>query len=357
MSRIRVAIAGVGNCASALVQGVEKYRRGYETNVGISFERIGGYSIEDIEFTAAFDVGTNKIGKDISEAIFANPNCCKKFVDVPKLGVKVLPAPKKDGVSPHMEGYFKCYRDGEVKPVEVSDVLKETNSDILINFLPVGSYEGTRFYASKALEAGVAFINAIPEFVASDTLWAKKFEEKGLPIAGDDIKSQLGSTILHRMVVELMRKRGLSVDETYQLNVGGNADFFNMTKEERLATKRISKTEAVTSLLPYEVPTKIGPSDYVPFLKDTKVAYIYVKGRNFGGLPVKVEIKLEVQDSPNSAGVMVDVIRAVRVARDRGIAGQLISISAWAFKHPPVQVDDDIAYLWFKEFIEGKRNK
>ncbi|MCD6443460.1 inositol-3-phosphate synthase [Candidatus Bathyarchaeota archaeon] len=356
--KIRVAIAGVGNCASALVQGVYYYRNAKEDDrvPGIMHVDFGGYHIGDIEFVAAFDVNRLKIGKDLSEAIFTEPNCCARFVEsMPKLGVKVLPGPIMDGVAPHMKEPFKVADDHE--PVDVAAVLKEVNADMLVNFLPVGSYEATRYYAQAALEAGCAFVNCIPEFIASDEGWARKFEKAGLPIAGDDIKSQLGATILHRALVKLFVDRGVIIDETYQLNIGGNTDFLNMTAEERLKTKRISKTEAVTSMIPYEVLTRVGPSDYVSFLGDKKVCYIHIKGRKFGNQPVTVSVKLEVEDSPNSAGMVIDVIRAVKLALDRGIAGPLISISAYAFKHPPVQVDDHIARRWVEEFIKGERGR
>jgi len=356
MSEIRVALAGVGNCASALIQGVEYYKDAKETDVvpGLMHVDFGGYHIRDIKFVAAFDVNRAKIGKDLSEAIFTEPNCCSKFANpVPKLGVKVLPGEALDGVAPHMKEPFKAYDDD---PIDVAEALKEADADMLVNFLPVGSYEATRYYAQAALDAGCAFVNCIPEFIASDKEWAEKFEKAGLPIAGDDVKSQLGATILHRTLVKLFVERGVIVDETYQLNIGGNTDFQNMTFEDRLKTKRISKTEAVTSLVPYEVPTRIGPSDYVSFLGDKKICYIHIKGRKFGNQPVTVHAKLEVEDSPNSAGVVIDVIRAVKLALDRGISGPLVSISSYAFKHPPVQVEDYIARSWVEEFIQGKRN-
>ena len=355
MGRIKVAIAGVGNCASALIQGVYYYRNGGDLP-GLMHEDLGGYKVSDIEFVAAFDVNKAKIGRDLGEAIFMEPNCCVKFADVPRLGVEVLPAPKLDGVAPHMIEPFKAYGD-DTKPVDVAEVLKEVDADMLINFVPVGSYQATRYYAEACLKAGVAFVNCIPEFIASDPKWAKKFEEAGLPVAGDDIKSQVGATIVHRTLVNLLVRRGAKILETYQLNIGGNTDFLNMTMEERLKTKRISKTEAVTSLVPYEVPTRIGPSDYVPFLGDTKICYIHIRALKFGGTELTIDLKLKVEDSPNSAGVVVDVIRAVKLALDRGVAGPLISISAWAFKHPPVQVPDDVALQWVEEFIEGKRER
>jgi len=302
-------------------------------------------------------VDKRKIGKDLAEAIFAKPNCCAKFADVPPLGVKVSPGPILDGVAEHMREPFNVYSEKEVNPVDVVEVLKEARAEILLNYLPVGSYHATRFYAQAALDAGCAFVNCIPEFIASDKVWSKKFEERGLPLAGDDVKSQLGATILHRSLVKLCVDRGVIVDETYQLNLGGNTDFLNMTVEERLKTKRVSKTEAVTSLVPYDLPTRIGPSDYVPFLGDKKICYITLRGRKFGNLPVTISAKLEVEDSPNSAGVVIDVIRAVKLALDRKIAGPLISISSYAFKHPPVQVPDSTAKEWIEDYIKGKRER
>jgi myo-inositol-1-phosphate synthase len=359
LPEIRVAIVGVGNCASALVQGVEYYKDAKEdvTVPGLMHVNFGGYHIKDIKFVAAFEVDKNKIGKDLSEAIFVKPNCCAKFADVPHLGVKVSPGPVLDGVAEHMKKPFNVYNANEMKTDDAVEILKEAEADMLINYLPVGSHDATRFYTQAALDAGCALINCIPEFIASDPLWSKKFEEKKLPVAGDDVKSQLGATILHRNLVKLCTDRGVIVEETYQLNLGGNTDFLNMTVEERLKTKRISKTEAVTSLVPYELPTRIGPSDYVPFLGDKKICYITLKGRKFGNLPVIVTAKLEVEDSPNSAGVVIDVIRAVKLALDRKIAGALISISSYAFKHPPVQVPDSLAKEWVEDYIRGKRER
>jgi len=360
LAEIRVAVAGVGNSASALVQGVHYYKDAKETDFvpGLVHVNLGGYHVRDIRFVAAFDVNKSKIGKDLSEAIFAEPNCCPRFVDsLPNLGVEVLPAPILDGVGPHMKEAFRVYSEEETKPVDVVEVLKRTKADILVNYMPVGSYEATRFYAKAAIEAGCAFVNCIPEFIASDREWASKFEKAGLPVAGDDVKSQIGATILHREIARLFVDRGVKIDETYQLNIGGDTDFQNMTLEERLKSKRISKTEAVTSLVPYDVPVKIGPSDYIPFLGNKKICYIYVKGRNFGDQPVRLWVTLEVFDSPNSAGVVIDVIRATKIALDRGIAGPLISVSAYAFKHPPIQVEDPVARKWFEEFIEGKRER
>jgi len=359
LAEIRVALAGVGNCASALIQGVHYYRDAKETDVvpGLMHIVFGKYHIRDVKFVAAFDVNKLKVGKDLSEAVFAEPNSCSRFVDsLPYLGVKVSRGPVLDGVGSHMKEPFKMYSEGE-EPADVAAVLRESKADMLVNFLPVGSREATRYYAQAALDAGCAFVNCIPEFIASDPEWAAKFEKAGIPIAGDDVKSQLGATILHRTLVRLFVDRGVLVDETYQLNIGGNTDFQNMSMEQRLKTKRISKTEAVTSLVPYDVPTRIGPSDYVPFLGDKKICYIYVKGRKFGNQPVNLMAKLEVEDSPNSAGVVIDVIRAVKTALDRGTAGPLISISSYAFKHPPKQVEDSTARRWVEEFIQGKRQR
>jgi len=324
---------------------------------GLMHVNFGGYYIRDVKFVAAFDVNRNKIGKDLAEAIFAEPNCCARFADVPPLGVKVLPAPILDGVAKHMREAFKVYDNSQVKQADVAEVLKETKADMLVNYSPVGSRNATRFYAQAALDAGCAFVNCMPEFIASDPEWSKKFEEKGLPVAGDDVKSQLGATILHRNLVNLCLDRGVMIDETYQLNLGGNTDFQNMTVEERLKTKRISKTEAVTSLVPYDVPTRIGPSDYIPFLGDKKICYIQLKGRKFGNQPVTIKAKLEVEDSPNSGGVVIDVIRAVKIALNRKIAGPLISVSSYAFKHPPTQMPDSMAKKWVEDYIKGKRER
>jgi myo-inositol-1-phosphate synthase len=359
LPEIRVAIVGVGNSASALIQGVEYYKNAKEdtTVPGLMHVSFGGYHIRDVKFVAAFDVNKNKIGKDLSEAIFTEPNCVTKFADVPQLGVKVSPGPILDGVAEHMRKTFNAYDTSEAQTTDVVKTLKEAEAEILINYLPVGSWKATRFYAQAALDAGCSFINCMPEFIASDPTWSKKFEERRLPVAGDDIKSQLGATILHRNLVRLCVDRGVIVDETYQLNLGGDTDFLNMTVEERLKTKRISKTEAVKSLVPYDLPTRIGPSDYVHFLGNKKICYIWLKGRKFGDRPLTITVKLEVEDSPNSAGVVIDVIRAVKIALDRKISGPLISISSYAFKHPPIQVPDPTARDWVEEYIKGKRER
>jgi len=359
LKEVRVAIVGVGNCASALVQGVEYYKNVKdEASVpGLMHVKFGGYHVRDVRFVAAFEVNRNKIGRDVADAIWAEPNCCAKFTEVPKIGVKVLPGPVLDGVAPHMREPFYTYDEKETKPVDIAEALRKAEADVLVNFIPVGSNKVTRVYAEACLKAKCALANCIPEFIASDPAWAKRFERAGLPVAGDDIKSQLGATILHRNLIKLCLDRGIRVDETYQLNLGGDTDFLNMTVEERLHTKRISKTEAVTSLLPYKVPTRIGPSDYVPFLGDKKICYILIEGRKFGNRPVTVTAKLEVEDSPNSAGVVIDVVRALKIALDRGIRGALTGVSAYAFKHPPVQVPDDQAKQWVEDYIAGKREK
>lgn len=350
---------GVGNSASALIQGVQYYRNAKEDAMvpGLMHVNFGGYHVKDVRFVAAFDVNQKKIGKDLAEAIFTEPNCVTRFASVPHTGVRVSPGPILDGVAEHMRETFNVYREEKVKSANVVDVLENSDAEILVNYLPVGSRDASRFYAQAALDAGCAFVNCMPEFIASDASWSKKFEDKHLPIAGDDIKSQLGATILHRNLAKLCIDRGVIIDETYQLNLGGDTDFLNMTVEERLKTKRISKTEAVTSLVPYDLPTRIGPSDYVPFLGNRKICYLWLKGRKFGDRPLAITVKLEVEDSPNSAGVVIDIIRAVKLALDRKIAGQLLSISSYAFKHPPIQVPDSLAKQSVEEFIQGKRQR
>jgi myo-inositol-1-phosphate synthase len=359
LPEIRVALVGVGNSASALIQGTQYYKDAKENTTvpGLMHVNFGGYHIKDIKFVAAFEVNKDKIGKDLSEAIFTAPNCVVKFAEVPHLGVEVYRGPILDGVAKHMERVFNIYDEREQASAEVVKVLKDTKTDILVNYLPVGSQKATRFYAQAAMDAGCAFVNCMPEFIGSDQEWSKKFETAGLPVLGDDIKSQVGATILHRNLVRLCLDRGVIVDETYQLNLGGDTDFLNMTVEERLKTKRISKTEAVTSLVPYALPTRIGPSDYVPFLKNKKICYITLKGRKFGDRPISINVKLEVEDSPNSAGVVIDLIRAAKIALDRKIAGTLISMSSYAFKHPPVQVPDSTAKQWVEDYIAGTRER
>ena len=359
MPEIRVALVGVGNSASALIQGTQYYKDAKENTTvpGLMHVNYGGYQIRDIRFVAAFEVNKDKIGKDLSEAIFTKPNCCVKFADVPNLGVKVSPAPILDGVAEHMRQTFNVYDDSGYDKANVVKILKETRTQVLVNYLPVGSQDATRFYAQCAMDAGCAFVNCMPEFIGSNAEWAKKFEAAGLPVLGDDIKSQVGATILHRSLVRLCLDRGAIVDETYQLNLGGDTDFLNMTVEDRLKTKRISKTEAVTSLVPYDLPTRIGPSDYVGFLNNKKICYISLKGRKFGDRPINISVKLEVEDSPNSAGVVIDLIRAAKIALDRKIAGTLLSMPSYAFKHPPIQVPDSQARQWTEDWIAGLRER
>jgi myo-inositol-1-phosphate synthase len=359
MPEIRVALVGVGNSASALIQVTQYYKDAKENTTvpGLMHVNYGGYYIKDIHFVAAFEVNKDKIGKDLSEAIFTKPNCCVKFADVPNLGVKVSPAPILDGVAPHMRETFNVYDDSKTDKASVVKVLKETKAQVLVNYLPVGSHDAARFYAQCAMDAGCAFVNCMPEFIGSEKEWSDKFLKAGLPVLGDDIKSQVGATILHRNLVRLCIDRGVIIDETYQLNLGGDTDFQNMTVENRLASKRISKTEAVTSLVPYDLPTRIGPSDYVGFLQNKKICYISLKGRKFGDRPISISVKLEVEDSPNSAGVVIDLIRAAKIALDRKIAGALLSMPSYAFKHPPIQVPDSQAREWTEDWIAGKRER
>ncbi|EZQ06837.1 MULTISPECIES: inositol-3-phosphate synthase [Acidianus] len=357
---IRVAIAGLGNCASMLIQGIEYYKKREGSYNGLITPIIGNYKVTDIDVVAAFDVSKEKVGKDVSEAIFQKPNITPRITDIERKGVKVSAGPLLDGVAKHMETTFNPTDKGSLE--SVIDELKNSKADILINMLPVGSEQASRAYANAALSAGTAFINAIPVFIASDPTgkFPDLFTQKKIPLAGDDIKGQVGATIFHRSITSLFRMRGVKVDETYQLNVGGNTDFLNMKTEERLFSKRVSKTKAVTSTLnnqeeiEKEGKVRIGPSDYVPFLGNTKVAYIYVKGTGFAGMPIKVEASLEVDDKSNCAAVLVDVIRAVRLAKDRGMGGPLPALSAFYFKHPPVQAkDDEEALKWFEQFVRG----
>jgi len=357
MSKIRVAIAGVGNCASAIVQGVYYYAN--KEPIGVISDKIGPYSISDIEFVAAFDVSKRKVGKDLSEAIFEYPNLTRKFTELPKLGVEVQKGPVYDGVAPHMKESFQPVDKGSDTSF-VADKLRESGADILINLLPVGSEEATKAYARAALEARKGFINGIPVFIASDKAWASEFEKTGVPVMGDDVKGQVGATILHRTLVSLFHMRGVIVEETYQVNIGGNTDFLNMTVEERLKSKRISKTSAVTSILPYgkelegKGKIRIGPSDYVPFLGNTKVCYIYLKGKSFADYPVELKVKLSVDDKSMFAAVMLDAIRLMKVALDKGLKGALIEPSSFLFKHPPVQATSDAEALeWLKRWLKN----
>lgn len=357
--RIRVALAGVGNCASALVQGVAQ-AAAQGSVPGTRREMIGAYRITDIQFVAAFDVDARKVGQDLSKAIFTAPNCAAVFqADVPSLGVTVMAGPVLDGVSTHMadEPEARSVRLAIASPVDVARVLRDTGAEVLINFLPVGSQRATEHYMTAALEAGVGVVNAIPVFIASHAEWGSKFARNGLPIIGDDVKSQFGATLLHRALTRLLTQQGYTLDRTYQLNIGGNTDFLNMRDPPRLADKRVSKTAAVQSQLPEPLAADnvhIGPSDYVPWLKDTKVCYLRVEGRGFGGARMDLEVRLAVEDSPNSAGVVVDAIRLCRLARDRGLGGALIAPSAALMKHPPQPMPDAEAEQALARFIEGE---
>ncbi len=365
--KVRVAIAGVGNCASSLIQGIYYYGKNRDSDFGgVMHEDIGGYKPWDLEIVAAWDIDARKVGKDVSEAIFAPPNCTAVFCEeVPKTGVVVRKGKVLDGYAPHMKEYpadrsFVLSEEKEDELEDVVEILKETQADVLINYVPVGSEEAARFYAKACLMAGVSFINAMPTFIVSDPDWAQKFEAAGIPVVGDDIKSQVGATIVHRTLTQLFLDRGVKVERTYQLNFGGNTDFLNMLARERLKTKKISKTEAVTSLMDNGISwdsVHIGPSDWVPWLKDRKIAFIRLEGKLFGDVPMYVELKLDVEDSPNSAGSMMDAVRCAKLARDRGIAGPLYSISAYTMKHPPVQYPDWQAKKMVEEFIKGERDR
>jgi myo-inositol-1-phosphate synthase len=359
MGGVKVAIVGVGNCASALVQGVEYYKNAPDDEFvpGLMHVRLGGYHVSDIEFVAAFDIDERKVGKDLSEAIFVPPNNTRRFADVPRLGVEVMRGMTFDSIGKYVKGVV---RKAPGETVDVASVLKETGADLAVNFLPVGSEAATKWYVEQALEASCGFVNAIPVFIAREPRWQRVFERRGVPILGDDIKSQVGATILHRVLSKLFVDRGVKIDRTYQLNFGGNTDFLNMLERERLESKKVSKTAAVESLIPYplgEDNIHVGPSDYVPWLQDRKWAYIRIEGRNFGDSPLTVEVKLEVWDSPNSAGVAIDAIRCVKIARDRGVGGALISASAYLMKSPPIQYPDDMARVMLEEFVEGKRER
>ncbi|MFQ5407840.1 MAG: inositol-3-phosphate synthase [Anaerolineales bacterium] len=352
-NKVRVAVIGIGNCAASLVQGVEFYKNAPDDAEipGLMHATVGGYHVRDIEFSAAFDVVASKVGKDLSEAIWAEPNNTIKFADVPHMGVKVHRGMTHDGIGKYVS------QKTEKAPGPTDDIvgiLKETKTDVIVNFMPVGSEMATKWYVEQALEAGCAFVNGIPVFIASSEYWGKRFEEKGLPIIGDDVKSQLGATISHRVLANLFKDRGIHIDRTYQLNFGGNMDFYNMLERDRLESKKISKTNAVTSQLPYDLGegnVHVGPSDYVPWLTDRKWCHIRMEGRAFGDVPLNLELKLEVWDSPNSAGVVIDAVRCAKLALDRGIAGPLNGPSAYFMKTPPVQHTDDEARRMVEEFI------
>ena len=357
MSDLRVAVVGVGNSCSALIQGCRFYKDANEDELipGLLHANFGGYHVRDIEFVAAFDVDERKVGADLGEAIFMEPNNTLVFAKVPKLGVKVAKGNLLDGLGKFQRQVVKV--NSENRPSDVAGILRESKADMLVNYLPVGSERATKWYAQQALDAGCAFVNCIPSFIASVPSWQRRFEKAKLPVAGDDVMSQVGATVVHKTLAKLLVDRGAFIEESYQLNIGGDTDFLNMLEEERLLTKRESKTSAVAALIPYPVPLKIGPSDYVPFLKNKKICYIWIKGRYFGDTPFSIDLKLDVIDSPDSAGIVIDAIRATKLALDRGISGPLTSISAYAFKHPPVQAPYEVAKGWVGEFIQGKRER
>ena len=354
MPKIRLAIVGVGNCASSLVQGLEYYST--EQRPGLIENEIGGYQVRDIEVVAAFDVDERKVGRPVSEAIFAKPNCTPQLVsELSVTGPVVMMGPVFDGVAPHMADYSpdNSFRVSSETPVDVVKALRDSGAEVLVNYLPVGSEQAVRHYAEACLEAGVAMVNCMPVFIASDPVWAAKFQERGLPIVGDDIKSQLGATIVHRTLAQLFAERGITVKRSYQLNTGGNTDFLNMLSQERLRSKRVSKTEAVSSVLPedHEAELHIGPSDYVPWLKDNKCCFLRIEGEGFGNQPIELELKLSVMDSPNSAGCAMDAIRYCKAALDRGLAGPLEAPSACFMKRPPVQLSLEAATAGAAELI------
>lgn len=353
--KVRVAIIGVGNCASSLVQGVEYYRHAPVDQFvpGLMHVDLGGYHVGDVEFTAAFDVDQNKVGKDLSEAIFSPPNNTYRFASVPPLGVRVQRGPTFDGIGAYLSSVVT---PSPADSVCVAEVLRETGTDVVVNYLPVGSEEAARWYAQQALEAGCAFVNCMPVFIASQPAWQQRFAERGVPIIGDDVKSQVGATIAHRVLTRLFRDRGVKLERTYQLNFGGNTDFYNMLERSRLESKKISKTNAVTSQLDYDLGAEnvhVGPSDYVPWLEDRKWCYIRMEGRTFGDVPLNLELKLEVWDSPNSAGVVIDAVRCAKLALDRKIGGVLLGPSAYFMKSPPHQFSDGEAQRLVEEFIDG----
>jgi myo-inositol-1-phosphate synthase len=356
MGSVRVAIVGVGNCASSLVQGVEYYRNADARDrvPGLMHVTFGDYHVSDVEFVAAFDVDAKKVGRDLAEAIVASENNTIKLCDVPPTGVTVQRGPTYDGLG-HF--YREIIDESDEAPVDVVAALREARVDVVVSYLPVGSEEADKFYAQAAIDAGCAFVNALPVFIASDPVWAKKFEDAGLPIVGDDIKSQVGATIVHRALAKLFEDRGVELLRTYQLNFGGNMDFMNMLERTRLVSKKISKTQSVTSQIPHEMEkasVHIGPSDHVPWLDDRKWAYIRLEGRSFGDTPLNAELKLEVWDSPNSAGVIIDALRAAKIAKDRGIGGPILSASSYFMKSPPVQYNDHDAHEAVEKFIRGE---
>ena len=357
MGKIRVGIVGLGNCACSLMQGVEYYRdaKPEDQIPGLMHVNFGGYHVRDLEFVAGFDVDADKVGYDLAEAVFRGQNNTYKFSDVPKTGVKVLRGPTLDGLGDY---YHATIEEDASEPVDVAAALRDAKVDVLVSYLPVGSEEADKFYAQAAIDAGCAFVNCLPVFIAGTKEWADKFREAGLPIVGDDIKSQLGATITHRVLAKLFEDRGCTLDRTYQLNVGGNMDFKNMLQRDRLESKKISKTQAVTSNMREGLSDRdvhIGPSDYVEWLDDRKFAYVRLEGRNFGDVPISVEYKLEVWDSPNSAGIVIDAVRAAKIGLDRGIGGPLLSPASYFMKSPPEQRADDVARASVEEFICNER--
>jgi len=363
MSKINIAIAGVGNCASALLQGIEMYKQSPENTIGLISYSLGGYTPGDVNVVAAFDVDRRKVGKPLKEAVLAKPNCALLFYDqLPDYPVTVHMGPVMDGVSEHMANYDEdeTFVVADQEPCDVAKVLKESKAEILINYLPVGSEKAAKFYAEACLEANVGFINAMPVFIASDEDWAERFRGKNIPIIGDDVKSQVGATIVHRTLAKLFENRGVVLDRTYQLNFGGNTDFLNMLNHCRLASKKKSKTQSVQSELKKALDKNnihIGPSDYVPWLDDNKICFIRMEGRGFGNVPLTLDVKLSVQDSPNSGGVMIDAIRCMKLALDRKIGGPLYSISAFTMKSPPIQYTATEAKKMVEEFVDGRRER
>lgn len=354
--KVRVAIIGVGNCASSLVQGVQYYRNAKDTDQvpGLMHVNLGGYHISDVEFSAAFDVVSTKVGKDLSEAIFAYPNNTYKFCDVPNLNVKVNRGMTHDGLGKYLS---EILEKAPGPTDNIVQILKDTKTDVVVNYLPVGSEMATKWYVEQVLEAGCAFVNAIPVFISSSEYWSKRFVERGLPIIGDDIKSQVGATITHRVLTSLFVDRGVRLDRTYQLNFGGNTDFLNMLERDRLESKKISKTGAVTSMLPYQMDPNnvhVGPSDYVPWLTDRKWCYIRMEGTTFGDVPLNAELKLEVWDSPNSAGVIIDAVRCAKLALDRGLSGPIYAPASYFMKTPPKQFKDSVAREMTEAYIRGE---
>jgi myo-inositol-1-phosphate synthase len=355
MGKVRVAIIGVGNCAAALVQGVHFYRNAPEDAFvpGLMHVNLGGYHVGDIEFTAAFDVDARKVGLDLAEAIWQPPNNTIKFADVPRLGVPVSRGMTHDGLGRYLS---QVIAKAPGPTADIVQILRDTHTDVVVNFLPVGSEMATKWYVEQVLDAGCGFVNCIPVFIAREAYWQKRFQERGLPVIGDDIKSQVGATIVHRVLTWLFRERGVRLDRTYQLNFGGNMDFYNMLERERLESKKISKTNAVTSQLPYSIPEEnihVGPSDYVPWLTDRKYCYIVMEGTTFGEVPLKAEVKLEVWDSPNSAGVVIDAVRCCKLALDRHLSGAIVEPSSYFMKSPPTQFTDEESRRRLEAFISG----